>query len=236
MKIIKNITDGLSGIAFPHVCVCCGSARVEHGRQLCSFCVEERFEDANVDNNRVSSDSLLPEGVSAQHALWQFDQGGDLQDLLHKLKYERLTTIGLDMGRRLGQRIAQHPYLAELLSTTPSLIVPVPLHRRKQRTRGFNQAVKIAAGFQQIWNDIPICDFVDIKRTKRTRSQTGFSLQERTENMDNAFEVCNPDVFSKKVNVILDDVFTTGATTFELADTLLGAEADSIVILTVAQA
>ena len=236
MKILKNITRGLSQVAFPQVCVCCGTGGLNQNRQLCTFCLEQRFQDANPDNERVASDSLLPDGILAQQALWQFDKGGDLQDLLHKLKYERLTTIGIDLGRRLGHRIQKHPYLFELLKYNPAIIVPVSLHQKKYRKRGFNQARKIAEGFQQTWDALPIADFEDIVRRKNTRSQTGFSLEQRLENMDQAFEAATPDIFEGKVSIIVDDVFTTGATTFELAETLIANGADSAVILTVAQA
>lgn len=203
---------------------------------MCSFCMEDRFEDANPNNERVSSDSLLPEGILVQHALWKFDKGGDLQNLLHQLKYERLTTIAVDLGRKLGQRVANHPFLAELFDDRESVILPVPLHFAKFRYRGFNQAFKLAQGFQEVWEDMRMCGIKDIIRTKNTLSQTGFSLEERLQNMENAFEIRNKEMINGKVVVIIDDVFTTGATTFELAQSLRQAEAGPIVILTVAQA
>jgi ComF family protein len=198
--------------------------------------MDNRFEDANPENKRVSSDSLLPEGVLVQHALWNFDKGGDLQNLLHRLKYERLTTIGIDLGRKLGQRVSEHPLLAELFEEQNVVILPVPLHFVKYRYRGFNQAFKLAQGFQEIWHDMPICGIKDVIRTKNTLSQTGFSLEERLQNMQNAFRVQNKEMINGKVIAIIDDVFTTGATTFELAQSLQQAGGGQIVILTVAQA
>lgn len=235
-NIIQKLTKGLTQIAFPNVCVCCGHENTQQERQLCSFCMEDRFEDANPDNERVSSDSLLPEGILVQHALWKFDKGGDLQNLLHQLKYERLTTIAVDLGRKLGQRVANHPFLAELFDDQESVILPVPLHFAKYRYRGFNQAFKLAQGFQEAWEDMHICGIKDVVRTKNTLSQTGFSLEKRLQNMENAFEIRNKEMINGYVVVIIDDVFTTGATTFELAQSLQKAEAGPIVILTVAQA
>src|SRR5699024_5323826 len=118
----------------------------------------ERFQDANPYNAPASGDTLLPDGVVFQHALWQFDKGGDLQNLLHLLKYERLTAIGVDLGRKLGERIRVHPPLNKYLSENESVLLPVPLHPRKFRYRGFNQAFKIACGFQEVWPDLEICD------------------------------------------------------------------------------
>lgn len=198
--------------------------------------MEDRFEDGNPQNERVSSDTLLPEGVVVQHALWNFDKGGDLQNLLHRLKYERLTTIGVDLGRRLGHRVTKHPLLTELFKENETVIQPVPLHFLKFRYRGFNQAFKLAQGFQEVWDEMPICGIKDVIRTKNTLSQTGFSLEKRLKNMHNAFKVKNKKMIKDKVVVIIDDVFTTGATTFELSHSLQQAGSGPIIILTIAQA
>lgn len=235
-KLIQQITKGLGRVTFPNVCVCCGRENTQQERQLCSFCLKDRFEDANPENKRASSDTLLPEGVVVQHALWKFDKGGDLQHLLHRLKYERLTQIGTDLGRKLGRRVASHPLLVEMFEEHETVILPVPLHYLKYRYRGFNQAFKLAQGFQQVWEDMPICDVEDVVRTKNTRSQTGFSLEKRLKNMQDAFNVRNKSKIDDKLVVIIDDVFTTGATTFELSQTLQGAGSGPIVILTIAQA
>lgn len=235
-QIVHQITKGLARIAFPNVCVCCGRENTQQERQICSFCIKDRFEDANPQNRRVSSDTLLPEGITVQHALWKFDKGGDLQNLLHRLKYERLTTIGVDLGRRLGHRVAKHPLLTELFDQSNPVIQPVPLHFLKYRYRGFNQAFKLAQGFQEVWNEMSICGIKDVVRTKNTHSQTGFSLEKRLDNLRNAFEVKNKEMIKDRVVVIIDDVFTTGATTFELAHSLLQAGSGPVVILTIAQA
>lgn len=236
MRGIKSFLNAFKRIVFPNVCVCCGRENTQHKHQLCSFCLEDRFEDANPENRKVSSDSLLPNGVMVQHALWQFDKGGDLQNLLHQLKYERLTTVGIDLGRKLGYRVKNHPTIANLIESHKSVIVPVPLHYLKFRYRGFNQAFKLAQGFKEVWQDIPICNVEDIVRIKNTRTQTGFTLEKRLENMQKAFKVKNKKLLRNRLCVIIDDVFTTGATTFELAQTLKNVESGPVIILTIAQA
>lgn len=233
---MSSIIEGLSQIVFPKVCVCCGRENTQQERQICSFCLHDRFQDGNPENALASSDTLLPEGIRYQHALWQFDKGGDLQHLLHQLKYQRLTTIGVDLGRRLGERVKEHSRLNEDLQQKDAIIVPVPLHYRKYRSRGFNQAFKIARGFQDAWPDIAISKIRDIVRTKNTTTQTGFSLERRLKNMESAFKVSNRVAVADKFIVIIDDVFTTGSTTFELARTLQQSDCGAIAILTVAQA
>ena len=232
---VKEFSKGVGGVAFPKVCVCCGLETTEQDRQLCSFCKEERFVDANPENKHTSSDVLLPETVSVQHALWQFDKGGMLQDLMHYLKYERLTGIGHEIGQLAGRRALKHPALKALKDDESVMLVPVPLHYWKFRKRGFNQAFFIATGIESIL-EIPICKIDSVIRCKNTLTQTGFSIEKRISNIKDAFQVNKPEAFKNKRAIIVDDVFTTGSTTFELARTLAEAGARDIVILTVAQA
>ncbi|MDZ7715826.1 MAG: phosphoribosyltransferase family protein [Balneolaceae bacterium] len=231
----KEIGRGISSIAFPSVCICCGLETTERDRQLCSFCKEERFVDANPENKHVSSDVLLPEIVSIQHALWEFDKGGVLQDLMHYLKYERLTGIGYEIGRLVARRAMKHPALQSLKESKDVILVPVPLHYLKFRKRGFNQAFMIAQGMQSILKT-PICKIDSVIRQKNTSTQTGFTIEKRISNIKDAFRVNKPEAFKDKRAVIVDDVFTTGSTTFELARTLADTGISDTIILTAAQA
>lgn len=234
--IYSTFKHGFKQIIFPDICVCCGFETTVKQRQICSFCLDKRFEDANPENKLTTGDTLLPEGILFQHALWLYDKGGDLQHLLHQLKYERLTTIGTDLGLKLGLQIRRHPIIHKVMIRDNTVLLPVPLHYLKFRSRGFNQAFKIAQGIRQVWPDIPILSVKSVVRHKNTRTQTGFNLSKRLKNLEGAFQVNNRKVISDKTIVIVDDVFTTGATTFELARTLKLAGCRETGILTIAQA
>lgn len=238
-KLIHNskvFFSGLSSIAFPRVCLCCGLETTEEERQICSFCRQDRFEAANPDYRRCSSGVILPDAVTVQHALWNFDKGGLLQDLMHYLKYERLTGIGIELGANLGESMHRHPLIREIFNRTEEkVLLPVPLHYLKFRKRGFNQAYYIAKGIQSVIG-IPICNLKDVVRRKNTRSQTGFSLKKRVANMQGAFRVRRPEAVEGKIIIIIDDVFTTGSTSFELASVLKESGSREIAIATVAQA
>lgn len=229
---LKSIKQGFSEVIFPHVCLICGLKLSETEQFVCPDCVRDRFELANSEGKQVSSDTLLPEGIVLQHALWNFDKGGFLQELLHSLKYHRLTGVGVDLGIALGNNVKKNPFFEV---TQNSVLIPVPLHLKKRKMRGYNQARFIAKGVGTA-TQIPICSRKDVIRIKNTKTQTGFSLEKRRENIDNAFEVVNEQSIEGKECIIVDDVFTTGATAFELADTLLNAGANKIMIITVAQA
>lgn len=231
----NRVLSGFSEIIFPSVCICCGFETTSKKQHLCSFCKEKRFVDANPNNSNCSSDVLLPEQVLIQHAMWQFDQGGMLQDLMHYLKYERMTSIGLELGRLMAKRALRHPKLQQILEQKECVLVPVPLHYLKFRKRGFNQAFMLACGVNRETN-LPICGVDWVVRQKNTKTQTGFSIEKRLSNIADAFSVKNQDGLMDKIVVIIDDVFTTGSTTFELAKTLKKAGSGDILILTAAQA
>lgn len=233
---VTNFLEGIASVIFPNVCICCGMESTQKDRQICSFCKEERFEPANPDNKVSSSGAILPNIVAFQHAMWQFDKGGVLQDLMHYLKYERLTGIGIELGAMLAQSMLRHPDIHPLIQEVQHImLVPVPLHYLKFRKRGFNQAFVIAKGMQEVLN-VPICRLKTVQRKKNTRSQTGFSINKRISNIKDAFVVREPEAFRDKLLIIVDDVFTTGSTTFELCAELKKTRCGEIIIATAAQA
>lgn len=231
----KKFGQELAHIAFPNVCLCCGRETVKKEKYLCSFCLTDRFEAANPDHQKSAANIILPDGVILQHALWKFDKGGELQQLLHALKYDRLISIGSQLGNALARCAQEHPAVQTLLSQTQPLLVPVPLHYLKFRKRGFNQAFAITRGIDEVL-DLPVCAIDTVRRQKYTLSQTGFTLEKRMKNMKNAFTVPHPEHVKDKAIIIVDDVFTTGSTSFELVNTLKDAGAASTMIWTVAQA
>jgi predicted amidophosphoribosyltransferase len=203
-SMISVVREGISQLIFPDVCLCCGQEALTGGRLICSFCVQKRFEDANPDNRHSSSGVILPSNVVWQHALWKFDKGGMLQQLMHHLKYERLTEVGTQLGRVLARRVRLNAEVNTVLQKSESVIVPVPLHYLKFKKRGFNQAFYIAKGIASVL-DIPICPINSVVRQKFTRSQTGFTLKKRLKNMNGAFRIRTPQLFESKVVIIVDE-------------------------------
>lgn len=231
MFIFRYIWSSISELMFPKVCAICGISLLKSQHFICTECAQNRFERAiSTKSDKIN----LPESVVGRFALWQFDKGGFLQDLLHKLKYHRLTGVGEDLGSILGNTLKKEGIL-ESFNTQITLILPVPLHKKRRKIRGFNQAFFIAKGV----SDILGYDIVEkdvIERVKNTKTQTGFSLGKRRENIANAFNLVSPEKIAGKNIIIVDDVFTTGATAFELVTELENAVLGKIFIATVAQA
>lgn len=235
IKLFHRLTEGISEVLFPTICAVCGLKLTSNENCVCNICLNNKFEKTKIKRNHSTSDLMLPEGISMQHALWNFDKGGYLQGLLHQLKYNRLTGVGEDIGRQLGKSLLNNPGFSTTQNSDKALLIPVPLHPRKRRIRGFNQAFYIAKGVSEVIG-LPIVKQNIVQRIKNTRTQTGFSLEKRRKNIDGAFRVTEVSKVENKTCIIVDDVFTTGATTFELAAILNANGSKEIMIATVAQA
>lgn len=228
MGIISSFLSDLRDLVFPPTCRICGVN--ESRRTICSECLNRRF-------NRASDfETLLPEGVTQRFALWSFEKGEAIQDILHAIKYKNDYALAVDCGRLLAQRVQSE--MDESIRAGLSggaetwSVVAIPLHEKKMRIRGYNQARRIAEGFEKMDGFQLIQEKVFI-RNRFTQTQTGFGLEERRQNMKGVFTADKKAVLGKHI-LIVDDVFTTGATCFEAAESLLKAGAASCCIATLA--
>lgn len=227
---MKNLLQTYIDVAFPATCACCGASLEKRDRYICVWCRYRRFEAAD-EQEKV----MLPETILYRYSMWQFDKGGYLQDLLHKLKYHFLQQVGEDLGRTLGQAFKKTSVGEAFGEEHTPLLVPVPLHPSKKRKRGYNQARALARGLS-ISTGWEIIQAGAVKRVRKTKTQTGLDTRQRSKNLKGAFVVNNPSVLEGCLPVIVDDVFTTGATTFELAWVLYKTGGIKSGILTVAKA
>lgn len=232
MKVFKILAHGLNAVLFPPACQCCGDVQVEDNRLLCPYCTEHLFEFANPERSDSCSEIILPEYIAFQDALWKYDKGGYLQDLLYKLKYHGMSTLGVQLGRLLGAQLLNNPAYHQ---QNEYILLPVPLHPARKRKRGYNQARSIATGISG-YAGIPVIHERAVIRLKNTRSQTGYNLSKRIQNLKQAFRVDRPEALNGRIPVIVDDVFTTGTTAFELAAAVRPHTGHSMGIVTVALA
>jgi ComF family protein len=142
-----------------------------------------------------------------------------LREIVHHLKYSDRVSLANPLGDILKECLQREPFSGDL-------IVPVPLHRARQRQRGYNQAELLATRLGRPMNTRLL------RRRKNTSSQTGLSRIERKRNLASAFEA-RRDV--KGTVIVVDDVYTTGSTMNEIARTLKRAGAERVEVLTVAR-
>jgi ComF family protein len=155
---------------------------------------------------RRAVDRLVNQGhLDGVVSLWHFEKEGALQSMVHALKYDGITDIGVEMGRVLGDKLCDENVGKEYDS-----VIPVPLHRAKHRERGYNQSESIARGMQEVM-DLPLRKDI-LHRTRFTQSQTELDAAERKVNVDGAFTVRNTLNVQGRSFLLVDDVITTGAT------------------------
>jgi ComF family protein len=157
----------------------------------------------------------------------------ELRGLIHLLKYEGVTPAASPLGGMLAQAIQ------ELLSgrgLINPLLIPVPLHKNRRRTRAFNQAELIAdAAAKHLSPRLEVAGGI-LLRQRDTISQVGLSREERMENMRGAFCVTDPSRVKGRIIIVVDDVMTTGTTLSECARVLKQAGAERVWAVTVARA
>ena len=161
---------------------------------------------------------------------------GALMALVHQLKYRGRVALAAPMGGLL-----QEAFIRYWRERSVDLVMPIPLHPRRLRRRGFNQAALLLRAWQRAADRYPagaarpVTAMHTLVRTRRTRPQTGLNRRERQRNIRGAFAVRNRDAIRKQRVLLLDDVFTTGATVEEAARTLLAAGAATVDVLTLAR-
>jgi len=160
--------------------------------------------------NQISAKLLCDKVIS----LFRFEDGSDLQTIIHHLKYTKMSKLGFVLGSLLASELST---LDEIGSY---VLLPVPLHKLKEKERGYNQSEFIARGISKVLNIDVNVDLV--KRTKYTQSQTKLNQTERELNVMDAFTLTNPQKSSHDVKnvIIIDDVITTGATINEVTKVL----------------
>jgi ComF family protein len=158
---------------------------------------------------------------------------GGLRHLIHLLKYENVLPAADYLGRMLADVVRE---IAPGFGSDPVLLLPVPLHRAKLRGRGFNQAERVARAAVRHLPDVRL-EIVsrDLLRQRETASQAGLTQHARRENVRGAFRVSRPQAVAGREVLLVDDVYTTGATVAECARVLRKAGASSVFVATVAR-
>ena len=167
--------------------------------------------------------------LEAAYALYYFAKGGKVQNLMHHFKYNGMQQIGVLLGNIAGAQLAKN----EVFKTV-DVIIPVPLHKKRLKQRGYNQSTCFAEGLAQKLN--AIVDESSLIRAKATETQTHKSRFSRFENMQEVFAVINPEKLINKHVLLVDDVVTTGSTLEACAVQLLRIEGLKLSIATIAYA
>ena len=167
--------------------------------------------------------------LQAAYALYYFTKGGKVQNLVHHLKYKGMQQIGHAVGNIAGGQLVKNEifYAADV-------IIPVPLHRKRMKQRGYNQSTCFAEGLAQKLN--AVVDDKSLVRTRATETQTKKGRFTRFENMQEVFSIIDPEKLKNKHILLVDDIVTTGSTLEACAAELLKIEGVKLSIATIAYA
>jgi ComF family protein len=199
-------------IALADTCVACGAIRVG-SFPLCAGCRRGLVPVTPEDLELAAAP--WPE-ISGITALWHMERGTSARAVIHALKYRMMPRV----GRPIGARIAREPGLP-----VEAVVVPIPLHRTRLRERGYNQAATIAQGLVGARPAYILCEA--LRRTRASGSQTTRDRAGRAAANHHAFETVG-DAVEGRIVVLVDDVFTTGATAASATRSLLDAGASRV--------
>ena len=197
----------LVNLFFPKVCYACHNQLNDFEHYVCTSC----RNDLPVTNFHFDNDDTILKvfygrvKVEQATALLRFEKKGIVQQLIHGLKYKGQEPIGIFLGDWLGGELTTIDAYKDI-----DLVIPVPLHKKKLRKRGYNQVAKFA---QQIALALGV-DYVDdvLLKVTNTTSQTLKTRFSRWANSEELFTLQNKNLINHKHILLVDDLITTGAT------------------------
>ena len=208
-----------------HICSACRERLLPIGSPQCVVC--------GVPFLGVGNDHICGECSTSRHqynaARAALVYEGACRELIHSFKYLNKTHLRRPLALLTIEHLSGFVRLQ-----TPDLIIPVPLHRKRLRSRGFNQAVLLGELFSSHWK-IPL-ERHNLRRIRWTEPQVNLSARDRRANVKGAFSIQNPDLVHGRRILLVDDVLTTGSTVEECAVVLKAAGAEDVTIITVARA
>lgn len=209
-----------------HICTGCRDAISPISSPLCDLCGKP-FATIGGADHRCGACSLSSPRFDAARAATLFD--GPVRDMIHRFKYDRRVQLARPLGLLAAEILASWA-----AATAADLVVPVPLHVRRLRQRGFNQAILLGQVLARQWH-LPL-DRTCLRRIRWTEPQVNLAAAERAANVRGAFAVKAPSRVEGRRIILVDDVYTTGSTVAECARVLKGAGAGDVLVVTVARA
>lgn len=207
IRSIREIISGLADLAWPNLCLLCERPLLTGERHICLNCLYDLpgVHEISFKENNTADRFLGKIEFERAASGFRYNKDSSIQKALELLKYKGEKEIGSCLSRVSAQRLNEQGFFKGI-----DLLVPVPLHRKKQKKRGYNQSEWIANGLSEI-TGIP-CKTDLLGRTIHNATQTTKNLWSRWENAQGLFELRNTENCTDKHLLLVDDVLTSGST------------------------
>lgn len=228
---IYSVLKDIGAVVYPEMCIACRKRLLHQEKTLCLLC-RSSLPTTNFHNDPDNPVAKIFWGrvpLAFAAAFLYFSAKGKVQKMIHFLKYKRNSDIGILLGKLYGLELAKLSHF-----NTVDFIVPVPLHPKKLKKRGYNQSEIIARGLSAAMQ-IPV-DTSSFARNVFTETQTKKSKYKRWENVDSIFGLADSTVFEDKHILLVDDVITTGATIEACAQEILKSKGARVSVVALATA
>jgi len=214
---------------FPDNCAGCGEPLLKNEKTICTLCLAELpFTGFHKEKDNLVEKLFWGKvKLEAAISLCYFSKSTRVQHLLHELKYKGNQKVGEFLGKELGKQIKENERFG-----TIDAVIPVPLHKKKEKKRGYNQSTAIATGVCSVIEkeSLPLA----VIRNRETSTQTRKSKYARWENVDSIFSVADKKALQGKHVLIIDDVITTGSTLESMIGEILKIEGAKVSVATLA--
>ncbi len=216
-------------LIYPRNCVACGNSLFKHEEQVCNYCYIN-LPKSNyhlIKGNPLETVFYGRIPLVFASSFYLFNKKGSVQKILHSIKYKGNKQLAVLMGNWFGKQLNDNEELK-----TADFLIPVPLHNKKFKQRGYNQSEEFAKGLTEALHIKTNTEL--LIRKDFTATQTKKNKYERWENVEDVFEITNTDALKNKHVVIIDDVITTGATIEACCSQLNKIEGIKISVLSIA--
>lgn len=207
-KRIIPYWSSLIEYVYPNICVVCKTELGNNQNHICFNCSSE-LPKTYFENYTSPSplDELFWGRIQIQntYSFLFFEKGNACQKILHQIKYKSNKPLAIEMGRKLAYGI-----LSDQRFESIDVLIPIPLHPKKQFQRGYNQSELLVEGVNEILKTK--IDTENVIRTKANTTQTKKSRFKRYDNVENIFDMKTPGLYDGKHIALLDDAITTGST------------------------
>jgi len=228
-KIFISLFSSFIDLIYPELCIMCKRSLNDGEHTLCAQCWNDL--PAYVPEidivDELKQKLQVPIYIAKISALWQFDE--NVQMIIHRLKYKHHKALARQIAKQMIEKIR-----LEQTDNKIDLLIPVPLHRKRKRRRGYNQSTLICNALSRI-SHIPT-DEQSLKRIRNTASQTKLDIYQRIKNVSGAFQVIKKEKIASKTIILVDDVITTGSTINACAEQLMLNGAKEVFALSAARA